>query len=101
MSKVTEPEEINKSLLSGDSTFKINPSPSTANRQEGDKPTDKEISSTPSVQTESGETTYQVCFIVQLVCIAAIGGFMFGYDTGIISGAQPYFYDDFPDMTSF
>ena len=35
-----------------------------------------------------------------LCAVGSIGGFLFGYDTGIIAGAQLYLKDDWSDITT-
>lgn len=43
---------------------------------------------------------YNLFFMIKMTIMAAIGGFLFGYDTGVIGGADLYFYIDFPEITS-
>ena len=42
---------------------------------------------------------YNKCFIAVLTIGGSIGGFLFGYDTCIIAGAQLFFKDTWPDIT--
>ncbi|MFQ3246653.1 MAG: SP family xylose:H+ symportor-like MFS transporter [Arenicella sp.] len=40
-------------------------------------------------------TNYNTFYIAKIAMIAAIGGFLFGFDTGVIGGAQLYFTEHF------
>lgn len=43
---------------------------------------------------------YKEGFVTLLTIVGSVGGFLFGYDTGIIAGAQLYFKDTWPDITT-
>lgn len=43
---------------------------------------------------------YKKAFILVVTFAGSLGGFLNGYDTGIISGAQLYFKDTWPDITT-
>lgn len=78
--------------------MKANP-PSTFEISSSDYHSSAKLNSDPS-NPSLGSRPYNVFYIIQMALIIAMGGFLFGYDTGIIGGAALYFTDDFPDITS-
>jgi MFS family permease len=53
-----------------------------------------------SAYSDPRNTPYNRGFIVFVSIVGSIGGFLFGYDTGIIAGAQLYFKDTWPEITT-
>ena len=43
--------------------------------------------------------SYNRSYLAYLLSIATLGGFLEGYDTSVIGGAQLYFKNDWPDIT--
>ena len=43
---------------------------------------------------------YSKCYITYLIIVGSMSGLLFGYTTGIIAGAQLYFKDTWPEITT-
>jgi len=53
-----------------------------------------------SCSKQDSKGDYNRSFMIHLVMLSSIGGFLFGYDTGIVAGAVLYLKKDFPAITT-
>ena len=63
------------------------------------KPSLLKESQTLASERQPPERTFNLCFVLNLTFIAAIGGLLFGYDTGVIAGANLFLENTFEGIT--
>lgn len=58
------------------------------------------MSAIEAQEEEDEDDQVNYCFIVMLASVCSLGGFLFGYDTSVVSGAILYFKDTWPEISN-
>ena len=61
---------------------------------------ESDASDSPQEENE-GDLKLNLFYMSTMIFFATIGGFLFGYDTSVIAGANLYVKDDFTHITNF